>query len=222
LKALLVAVAGLLTLGALLILLRPGPGPWTAPPPKPPVGPIPRLLFVGTSLTARSIWPEVVAQAVEACRGGPVEVVRIAEPGATSAWGAAQAARIRQATADVVAVEFLANDAALHRGVSRSASTAYHRAIIEAAREGGARAVLLVVIGPVRGLHLGLRFFLNDYAAVYVDLADGSFVHALDTRPFWPADARALAALVPDGLHPTEAAMAAHVAGPVSGWFCER
>jgi hypothetical protein len=122
----------------------------------------------------------------------------------------------------VAVVEFLVNDAALHRGVGRSASAANHRAIIDAAKAGGARAALLVVTGPVRGVQSVLRVFLDDYAAVYAGLADGRDAQALDTRPSWPTDPAMLATLIPDALHPTDAAMAAHLAGPVSGWLCGR
>jgi hypothetical protein len=201
-----------------------GPAPSGSPPRaaswRPVAGPLTRLLFVGTSLTARSTWPEIVGRAVEACRGVPVTVVRIARPGANSAWGAAQSGRIRNAAADVAVVEFVVNDAALHRGVGQVASAANHRTILEAAREGGTRAALLVVTGPVLGRPGLLRPFLERYAAVYGDLDDGSFAQVVDTRGSWPADAAALAALIPDGLHPTDAAMAAHVARSVSDRLC--
>lgn len=179
-----------------------------------------RLLFVGTSLTAVGTWPDAVARAVAACRDGPVVVKRIAKPGANSDWGAAQAEQIQSARADVVVVEFIANDAALHRGVWRARSAENHRAIIEAARSGGARAVLLVVTGPVRGVHRILRYFLDDYAALYLELDDGDAVRAVDTRAFWPVDPDTLASLIPDGLHPTDAAMERHVGEAVSARLC--
>lgn len=199
---------------ALLMAASPAGGAALAP------GAITRILFVGTSLTANASWPEVVAREVASCRNADPSVARIATPGATSAWGAAQSMRIAAAAADIVVVEFLANDAALHRGVSLSRSAENHRLIIEAAQAGGARAVLLVVTGPVRGIHRILRYFLDDYAELYAGLEDRATVWMLDTRPLWPHDRDTLAALIPDGLHPTGAAMERYVGQAVARRIC--
>ena len=45
------------------------------------------LAVFGTSLTARSRWPEAVAAGLQSCLNRPVSLVRVAEEGGLQRWG---------------------------------------------------------------------------------------------------------------------------------------
>lgn len=205
----------LLAGGALAWLLaQPRPGtvalPDAALPGWPPAGTTPlRLVAFGTSLTARYGWPQALAARLAECLGRPVTAEVVAGPGMGSAWGVSQLGRVRAAAPDLVLVEFATNDSDLRLGVGLAAARANHEAIIAGLREGGARpAVLLLTMNPAFGLRGLSRPFLAAHNAQAAALARVHGAGFVDLAPRWQA---AIAAggrenLVPDGLHPAEAA----------------
>lgn len=175
------------------------------------------VAVMGTSLTADSGWPDALVEALSACAGEPVPLVRAARAGATSAWGQEQAAYVAAAEPRLVLIEFLANDADILDGLWLSESRTAHEAILDVLRAGAPDAVIaLVVMSPATGLRGLVRPFAGDFAAMYHALSATRHVHLIDLGPAWDAALRAngAAALLPDGLHPTEAAVRA-VALPV-------
>lgn len=169
-----------------------------------------RIVALGTSLTRRSGWPDRLAEQLTACAGRSVTVTPIAKVGANSRWGLAQAGRVIAEKPDLVLIEFAVNDADLLDGQSRARSRANHRALVDqlTASLPGIRLVLMTT-NPADGARGLVRPWLAAYNADYRRLAADRDLGLIDLAPVWTA---ALAtgrsrALLPDGLHPTEAAV---------------
>lgn len=171
------------------------------------------IIILGTSLTSRGDWPVLLRDRLNSCAAGPVQVERLARAGAASGWGlAALRERLSDTAAgppDLLIVEFSGNDASLAHGYPLFVSKRNHREIIRLAREAGA-AVMLATMSPAWGQNALERPGQDRYHALYRDLAAAEGVGLIDTIPDWRAlsveDRRAD---VPDGVHPTDAAMAA-------------
>jgi lysophospholipase L1-like esterase len=197
-----------------------------APPPQPQHRPIPplagrpgepmRLVVLGTSLTAGAAWPDRLGAALNGCADRPVTVLRVARAGAHSGWGRGQAAAVAALRPDLVLIEFTINDADLRDGQGLGTARANHRALIAALGAARPEARLaLMTMSPAFGLRGLMRPRLAAHQAQYRDLAAGGAgggdLGLIDLAPLW---AEALTpgrrrALMPDGLHPTDAAVAA-------------
>lgn len=177
-------------------------------------------MLLGTSLTARPGWADRLAAALAPCLPAAPEVTRIAEPGAGSAWGLAQAGRVAAARPDLVLVEFAINDADIFDGVSLASAAAQHRALAAALRAAHPAPVLgLMTTGPATGPRGWTRPRLAAHYAQYRGLAAELGTGLLDLYPRWRAlapDARGLDA---DGLHPDPAAAAALVLPVLVPWI---
>lgn len=169
------------------------------------------ILMLGTSLTARGDWPTGLEQQLSACHGNPVMVERLAKPGANSAWGAA-ALRDRLAAGpapDILVVEFSINDSSLWRGMTLAASRARHEEILQMAGAAGV-PVWLATMNPAFGRKAWERPGQVAYRALYADLAQAQGTGLIAMVPAWTAlDEGQRAGLMPDSLHPTDAAMQA-------------
>ena len=171
-----------------------------------------RLAVMGTSLSARYAWPRVLAERLSACLPQPLVLRVFAEPGQGSAWGATQLDAVTRFAPDIVLVEFLANDSELRQLRSVAGSRDTHRSLIAALREGGQRpSIALMTMNPAFGLRGLLRPRLGAFHAMYADLAREAGTGLIDVTARWQ---RVLAGedhadLLPDGLHPTEAAQTA-------------
>lgn len=178
---------------------------WGSIPAERPIG----ILLLGTSLTHRGDWPMALQAQLSACRAGRVVIERLAMPGANSVWGA-QALRERLANAplpDALVVEFSINDASLWHGVTLAQSGDQHRAILQTA-QGASIPVWLATMSPAFGREAWERPGQVAYRALYQDLAKEKGVGLVSLAYAWqtlPADDRDAA--LPDGLHPTDAAM---------------
>ena len=213
----LVRVGAALVLAVLIARLGlPGTGSKSADLSR-PVPPVPQgagdlvLAVVGTSLTARSAWPEAVAERLARCSGRDVRLRRFARPGANSDWGLSQVSAVAAARPGLVLIEFTINDADLRDGVSLRRSAENHRGLIAVVRQEVPEvSVALVSLNPPRGWRWLTRPLLGRYRAVYAELAATESTGFVDLDPLWRA---ALAegggaALLPDGLHPAPAAVA--------------
>ena len=175
------------------------------------------MAAVGTSLTQRGSWAETLARSMASCVEAAVTVERFAAAGRGSDWGVAQLDRIISARPTIVLVEFAINDADVLDGVSLSTSRKNHEEIVDRLRAADpAIAVFLVTTNPVHGPRGWVRPYLTEYYRLYRDIAQTKAVGLIDLYPVWRT---ALAAddrdrLIPDGLHPTEAAFT-RVALPV-------
>src|ERR1700741_4927741 len=101
-----------------------------------------RLAALGTSLTARGGWLEPLRRRLEAQLGRPVQALDFAKSGASSRWGMRILARACAERPDIALIEFAANDAALHRGVSLARSIANAAAMIDALRAANPAAAI--------------------------------------------------------------------------------
>lgn len=214
--AFLVVAAG--ALGFAYGLIGPSPaGPGTAGPRiSPPAGPPPashHVLLVGTSLTSSGDWPGLLQERLSAGNCRPAVIERLALAGASSNWGSkALEARLADRTAPrpgLIVIEFSINDASLLRGVPLFQSRRNHLHMLQLARDSGASA-FLATRNPAFGWKAAMRPGQSRYQALYRTLARQEGAGLIDSIPEWRALAPAARhALLPDGLHPTPAAMAA-------------
>lgn len=180
-------------------------GPQTLPPDRSA-----RVLLLGTSLTAGA-WTADLERGLSLCRRARVVVERLAKPGANSAWGeAALRARLAAGPApDVVVVEFSINDSSLWRGMTLAASRARHEELLRTADQAGV-TVWLATMSPAFGRKAWERPGQVAYRALYADLARKHGAGLIAMVPAWQAlSVPERKRLMPDGLHPTDAAMVA-------------
>lgn len=168
-----------------------------------------RLAVMGTSLSARYRWPQALAAKLSSCLPQPVVLSVFAEPGMGSAWGATVVEEVARFAPDLVLIEFLANDSDLRQMRSVSGSRATHRGLIQALRAGGSNpAIALMTMNPAFGLRRLMRPRLGAFEAMYAELAREMGTGLIDVAARWRDRLRTAdhAALLPDGLHPTDAA----------------
>ena len=206
----LLAVAGLVAWSA-----PPAPFPPRDRPPQP--GPVPeRIVVLGTSLSARSDWPAALEAALSDCLGRPASVAVVARPGASSAWGMGQVERVAAHAPDLVVVEFAVNDADLLNGLRPGRSASAHEVILSelAALAPEARLVLMTM-SPAFGPRGWARPRLEAHYALYPHLAARHGAGLVDLYPRWLARPEPPRELLPDGLHPTDAAARAVILPPL-------
>jgi alpha-L-rhamnosidase len=208
----LLAVAGLAGAASLGLVRHPPPpgpvAPGGTPRLPPPAAPL-RLLVSGTSLTARGDWPNRLATALGQCRRGPVSVERVAKAGATSRWGepALLARLARPPAPHIILIEFSVNDAVLPRLVPLAESRHSITRMIQAAQQADALP-FLVTMSELHGRERWERPGLAAHRALYAAIAKETGAGLIDTLGPWRALSREdLRMAVPDGAHPTEAAM---------------
>ena len=128
---------------------RPSRPPTATPSPGPDAGPL--VAFLGDSLTAglgvaeAEAFPEQTRQLLAAA-GVPIRVVNAGVSGDTTAGGLARLSWILRQRPDVLVVGLGANDGL--RGLDLRESESNLRAIVERARAGGARVLLLGMMLP--------------------------------------------------------------------------
>lgn len=167
-----------------------------------------KIVALGTSLTASSRWPDDLEAELSRCLDQPVQVSRVAVPGKGSAWALSMLDRVRDIRPDLVIVEFAINDADLMGGVSLNRSRLQHDALLSGLRDllPAQAGILLMTTNPVTGVVRRLqRPALGSYYRQYRDLAAEHGTGLADLWPRWQAALRH-ARLLPDGLHPGDAA----------------
>lgn len=208
-------LAGLLLYG----VLGPDPtpaGPVAVPPDDPATalqrhaGPV-HILLAGTSLTANTDWPVALQETLSRCTARGVLVERLARPGEGIRWGLpALRARLADASLprpDLVVAEFSGNDATLTRGLPLFETRRRTFELVETIRSAGA-VPWLATMSPSWGKKVLIRPGQARYHALYRDVAAQSGAGLIDTIAQWRAlDSATRRAMVPDGTHPTAAAM---------------
>ena len=162
------------------------------------------VLVLGTSLSSRGTWVEVLDAQLAECN---VAVEKRARGGASSTWGLKALAQWYDEgnTAGLVIIEFSGNDASPINGMPLYKSVRQTRALIEMAQDNGAQ-VSLATMSPGWAVNALERPGQNRYHASYRDLA-GNGVGLIDSIEMWRAIPKAQRkVLVPDDLHPTDAA----------------
>jgi lysophospholipase L1-like esterase len=185
--------------------------------PEPPRSRIPtrgaiNLLVLGSSLSARSDWPEDLRDRLEErlkdCAPAGVELRVIGKGGADSAWGLAQLSAGLDFRPDVVLIEFTINDADIRNRMSRGESERNHGRIIDMLKETHPEAAIyLLRLNRAHGPRALLRPSLARYERLLPEIARRLSVGFVDLRAEWSDrwkndGYRSL----PDGLHPTDAA----------------
>jgi lysophospholipase L1-like esterase len=162
------------------------------------------VVALGTSLTSRGGWMQPLQRELEVAVGSRIGFQSISKSGASSTWGVKQLPALIERKPTIVLVEFAANDAALNRGVSLSASARNHKTIIEGIRAGepGVK-IFLMTMNPIWGWRRWIRPRLDAYYALYGVLAARMNTGFIDNLPSWnflsdKEQRRAIA----DGSHP--------------------
>ena len=177
------------------------------------------IVFMGTSLSARVPWPDLVIARLAECGAAPLRARRIAEGGVTSAWALSRIEAVIAAAPELVLLEFAINDADLRHGLSLGTSRDNHRVLISRLKQGLPEArIILMTTNPATGLRRLLRPRLAAYYALYRELAVELDVGLIDLYPRWLA-VRNLTQSFTDGLHPTEAAALSVVAPVVTSYL---
>ncbi|WP_414899675.1 SGNH/GDSL hydrolase family protein [Rhizobium cremeum] len=163
-----------------------------------------KIVALGTSLTSRGGWPEMLGEELSACLQEPVTVKTVALAGSTTDWALGQIARVTEEKPDIVLVEFYANDAAINRWMSVSTSRSNIAAILDGLRAGAPQArIVIMAMNPVSGLRGWMRPFLSSYIDAHREEAESRGMGFVDFRPAWNAMSEAdREEAIPDGLHP--------------------
>jgi acyl-CoA thioesterase-1 len=218
--SLLLAITGVwlvVALGATVLAIEPTePRDRAVPTSIQGEGPL-RVTVLGTSLSSagRYQWPDVVGARLSTRIGRPVEISRVTQSGATSAWGAGQINRVLKTNPDVVLVEFAVNDADARHLLTVGDSVARHERILTALKSGGHEpVVVLLTMNPAFGPRAWVRPFLSRYYEEYVGLSQRADTGLVDLFARWGVLPEA-AYEMHDGLHPSDSAATHVIVGPV-------
>ena len=184
-----------------------------------------RIVTMGTSLTARGIWPEVVQEVVAQCSNRRVDLVRVAKSGERSDWGLEHLDEAIVVKSDLLLIEFAVNDADMRDGLWPWQSLINHRAIVEGARGALPETeIWLIRSSPAFGARGLTRLPRPVYRRLYGLLAVQQDIGLLDTRPAWRLFLRDhdRREALPDDLHPTAWADQMVTGRVVSGAICRR
>jgi lysophospholipase L1-like esterase len=171
-----------------------------------------KLLVLGSSLSARSDWPEVLRgrlqDLLKDCAAAGVELRVIAEGGADSAWGLAQLPGRLGFRPDIVLIEFMINDADIRNRMSRSESLRNHTEMIDMLRDAHPDTVIFLLrLNRAHGPRALLRPLLAGYERLLPEIAQRSSAGLIDLRAEWNDRwKRDGYRSLPDGLHPTDVA----------------
>lgn len=169
------------------------------------------ITVFGTSLTAKSDWPERLTAELRQCLGQEVTLGRVARSGQGSVWALEQVDRVIAQAPSVVLMEFAINDADFMDGISLAESRQNHERLLARLSAGLPNVqVMMMTTNPVTGpLRHVQRPRLRQYYAMVRDVAAGRDVALADLAPRWQAAFAADPTLrPPDGLHPSDQATA--------------
>lgn len=212
-------LAGVVAVAAGMLVGVAGTGIPDGPPrdrlaARPPLAPGPvTIAVIGTSLTRNSIWPEALAEALQACSGRVVTLQRLARAGANAAWGRSAVATMAGPPPDLAIIEFAINDADLLDGTGRKAAAEHTGAIVATLRAANPGiGIVLFTTNPVTGLQRLKRPLLERHYADYHRLAEALDLGLVDGRARWLGAGRDR---MRDGVHPKPEAEAALVLAPI-------
>jgi acyl-CoA thioesterase-1 len=164
-----------------------------------------RIVAFGTSLTDGNGWPDRLAENLTVCFAHPVEVLRVAKPGAGSTWGLEAVLQVIALSPDVVLMEFAINDADLRDGVGLSQSALRHTEIVSDLQTALPDAqIVLMTTSPAFGLRGWARPRLPQYYNQVVGVAEETGAAVMDFYPRWREND--LRDEFADGLHPSDSA----------------
>ncbi len=177
------------------------------------------IAALGTSLTARGMWLEMLPQLLEPLLDRQVQILNLGRAGASSRSGISIATDIGAPPPDVLTIEFAINDAALHRSMSLAESVANIATIVHHVRAAGPDiTIYLMTMNPARGVRGLLRPRLGRYYDLYTSIAEREQTGLIDIHSPWRTLSRnELKRALPDGLHPTPEATRTYVLPHIVG-----
>ncbi|EIP98405.1 lysophospholipase L1-like esterase [Opitutaceae bacterium TAV1] len=171
-----------------------------------------KIVFYGTSLTAKGAWVPQLSQALEKRFPGLVSFANGARSGQHSRWGMQNLdANVLAHQPDVVFIEFSVNDAVERFQITvdearRNLETMIDRILAANPKTG----IILQVMNPVIGRppgHASHRRELSRYQDIYREVGREHGLLVIDHMPAWTAllesGEKAFRAYVPDGIHPS-------------------
>lgn len=166
------------------------------------------VVTYGTSLTAGGAWVNQMRAVLETNFPGRVKVINSAKGGMWSAWGVTNLdERVIAKAPDVVIIEFAINDAFLQYKTSPEDARRNLENMIDRIQKARPSCeVILMTMNPPIGVHLERRPRIDDYYAVYREVAKKRSLVLVDHHRNWQkvlAEGEvAFKKLVPDGIHP--------------------
>lgn len=181
-----------------------------------------KIVTMGTSLTSEGGWQEALRDTVSGCLGRKVSIINIAEAGANSRRGLAQAEIAIELKPDLVTVEFAINDASMLRGISKREASDNLAKVTNLLKEKGVARVVLMTMNPTWGLRGWVRPSLRSYYAEVGEVAERTGSYFVDLVQQWEmlSEERFQEAL-PDGLHPTKSASTEVIVPPLARSICD-
>lgn len=163
-----------------------------------------RIVSFGTSLTNRGGWQVPLQTSLSACMNRPVEVLTVAQSGATSDWAVSHLDDVIQLKPDVVLIEFYANDAAVNRLVTRTRSRTNIELVFDRLKtELPQTRVIMTRMNPMAGMRGSMRPLLEWYIDMQRNEALKRSFEYVDYYVGWSTlTEKELEAAIPDGLHP--------------------
>jgi acyl-CoA thioesterase I len=166
------------------------------------------VVTYGTSLTAGGAWVNQLRDALKAKYPGLATVTNSGQGGMWSKWGVDNLeARVIQKKPDTVFIEFAINDAFLEYKTSvEDAQGNLTRMIDRLLQAKPETEIILMTMNPPIGVHLERRPRIEDYYAMYREVAKARKLRLIDHHVAWKrildTDKDLFNKLVPDGIHP--------------------
>ncbi|MBW7858151.1 MAG: SGNH/GDSL hydrolase family protein [Leptonema sp. (in: Bacteria)] len=171
------------------------------------------VVFYGTSLTAESVWPNVLIQELEKKTESKIKLINSAMSGQNSKWGALNLqSRVISKLPNIVFIEFAINDA--HRRYKLSTNDTkrnFNFMILQIKRQLPKCQIVLMTMSDAKGVAESNRQYkIADYYQSVVDVAHLHQVMLIDLYPNWirlrQQNQMLYDQYMPDGLHPTDIA----------------
>ena len=174
----------------------------------PPTGPL-TLATLGTSLTLNGGWQAPLRLALESCSGRSISVLNFGGGGMASDWGVLQLPALIAANPNIVLIEFSINDAYTPYGITLAQSSAQLSVLVDLLRNNNIFPVLMTM-NQTHGDVAQWRPRLADYYETCRHVGLATKAPLIDNANVWASySPEALAAAIPDGVHPTPEAVSA-------------
>ncbi|MBY3228532.1 SGNH/GDSL hydrolase family protein [Rhizobium laguerreae] len=174
-----------------------------------------RIATCGTSLTFQgdyfNLWQRQVERGLHEGKETSARIYNFGENGQDSAGGLFYLYRALQTRPEIVVLEYNMNDAYIVRNISVAQAQSNHMSMISQLRANDAnvKICLMIMNPPITGGSIPLSDRVNwaAYAQMYRDMVTSDpALTLIDLAPGW---AGATTTDIPDGVHPTKAAVSA-------------
>jgi lysophospholipase L1-like esterase len=182
-----------------------------------------RIVSFGTSLTNQGGWQVPLQTSLASCLNRQVEVLKVAQSGATSDWAVAHVDDVVRLTPDIVLIEFYGNDAAINRMMTRARSRTNIALVFDRLKSELPHArVIMTRMNPASGLRSTIRPLLEWYIDTQRNEALARGYEYVDYYPGWSKmTKKELESAIPDGIHPRPEAAARIVTSIMTPYLCK-